>query len=193
MIWSAYCSTASLSPECCKVTYCFTRSFTEFSSFLKFTCMIDKVNFAYLAHTWIWQKKVKQKWMWNQFSPGTCPGPCRPSGPAGWSRSPPGTGSTALQLPGPDVQKLIKNKRSSWKQHQRIQNVTAWLQIEEDWIPEKSLCQSEHSCMRTTLMRSIIDQTTKLSKKFHTAKYQKHSKINFFKEILQILCMNMKN
>merc|ERR1719400_414422 len=30
-------STASLSPECCIVTYSLTRSFTEFSSFLKFT------------------------------------------------------------------------------------------------------------------------------------------------------------
>ena len=34
---SDYFSTASLSPECCIVTYSLTRSFTEFSSFLKFT------------------------------------------------------------------------------------------------------------------------------------------------------------
>ena len=34
---SHYFSTASLSPECCIVTYSLTRSFTEFSSFLKFT------------------------------------------------------------------------------------------------------------------------------------------------------------
>ena len=159
------------------MTYCFTLSFTEFSSFLKFT--YKKVKLVDLR---FWQKRLN-----SVFSPGTFPGPCLPSGPTGWWRSPPSTGSTAPQLPTPLRKSMWKQKKNYLEGIKGINQkptMSSWFKMFEylGRVCAKANTPGWDHC------KEEYYQTTKLfTTNFQQGRYKSH----FQKETqIQIFCTN---